>query len=166
MHSWFDIKSLKIGDEDAGGIKAAATTLNSLIQEEIAAGTASERIVIGGFSQGGATALYTSMTTEHKIGGTIALSTWLPLSSTINSISEDAKKSKYFMAHAIDDEVVLYEYGKASADKLSKLGIPEADDMGRGLDFNTYDDMGHSADPRELDDLVKWLQKVVPANSA
>lgn len=91
------------------------------------------------------------------------------------------------MAHAIDDEgsynsirsllgsswlivchyqVVLYEYGKASADKLSKLGIPEADDMGRGLDFNTYDDMGHSADPRELDDLVKWLQKVVPANSA
>lgn len=57
MHSWFDIKSLKIGDEDAGGIKAAATTLNSLIQEEIAAGTASERIVIGGFSQGGATAV-------------------------------------------------------------------------------------------------------------
>lgn len=57
MHSWFDIKSLRIGDEDEVGIKAAAKSLDSLIQEEISTGVPSERIVIGGFSQGGATAV-------------------------------------------------------------------------------------------------------------
>ena len=67
MPAWFDLKSLNPnGPEDEAGVKAAAAYVNSLIQAEIEAGIPSERIIIGGFSQGGALGLYTALTSPHR----------------------------------------------------------------------------------------------------
>merc|ERR1712013_589908 len=80
MPSWFDLMTLDAtGPEDEPGIKAASTLVNNLIAEEVKAGVPSDRIMLGGFSQGGALALYTALHTEHKLGGVIALSCWAPL---------------------------------------------------------------------------------------
>ncbi len=67
MPSWFDLKSLEIsGDEDTDGIKTAASNVHALIQSEMQSGIPSNRIILGGFSQGGALALYAGMTFAGK----------------------------------------------------------------------------------------------------
>ncbi|KAF8313407.1 Phospholipase/carboxylesterase [Clavulina sp. PMI_390] len=166
MNAWFDIlETISIDrPEDDEGIKAAAKNLDTLIEAEIAAGIPVERIVIGGFSQGGATSLYTGLTTKHDIAGTVALSTWIPARNTVPSISDTAKKGRYFLAHGEDDEVVSFKFGEATADLLTKkYGIPaEADEAGRGISFHRYSDMGHNADPREIEALTAWLKKAIP----
>lgn len=164
MPSWFDIASLSKDDaEDVPGVRAAAQTVETLVDAEIAAGIPEDRIVVGGFSQGGATALYNSLTTKHKLAGTIALSTWLPARTSITSILDAAKKGRYFFAHGDEDQVVSYTFGRSSCDLLNKLGVPaELDAEGRGTVFNSYDGMGHEADPRELSDLLAWIIKTVP----
>lgn len=59
--------------------------------------------------------------------------------------------------------VVGYVFGKGSCDLLNKLGIPaEANSEGRGTVFKTYDGMGHSSDPRELEDILVWLNTAIP----
>ena len=83
MPSWFDIKSLEVGgSEDEAGIKEAATQIHGMINNEIRAGIPADRIILGGFSQGGALALYSAMTYPEKLAGVIGLSCWLPLHST------------------------------------------------------------------------------------
>lgn len=80
MPSWFDLKTLDIsGPEDAEGIRKASQNLHTLINSEISAGIESERIIVGGFSQGGALALYSALTFPKPLGGVISLSCWLPL---------------------------------------------------------------------------------------
>lgn len=73
--------------EDTEGIEKAATAVLSLIEEEIKGGIASQRIVIGGFSQGGALSLYSSLRTSHSLGGVVALSCWLPLRESFPAVS-------------------------------------------------------------------------------
>lgn len=83
MPSWFDIKSLEVGgSEDEAGIKEAAKQIHGMINNEIRSGIPADRIILGGFSQGGALALYSAMTYPEKLAGVIGLSCWLPLHST------------------------------------------------------------------------------------
>lgn len=80
MPSWFDLKSLDIsGPEDEDGIKKATLAVHEMINKEISDGIASNRIMIGGFSQGGALALYSALTFSQPLAGVIALSCWLPM---------------------------------------------------------------------------------------
>lgn len=80
MPSWFDLKTLdESGPEDEEGIKTAAIEVQNLIENEIKSGIPADRIVLGGFSQGGALALYSALTFPHKLAGVVALSCWLPL---------------------------------------------------------------------------------------
>lgn len=83
MPSWFDIRSLEVGgSEDEAGIKEAAHTVHGMINNEIRAGIPADRIILGGFSQGGALALYSALTYPEKLAGVIGLSCWLPLHSS------------------------------------------------------------------------------------
>jgi lysophospholipase II len=83
MPSWFDLRTLAIGGpEDVEGIKAATKNAHELIRGEIASGIASNRIMLGGFSQGGALALYAALTFPEPLAGIMALSCWLPLYDT------------------------------------------------------------------------------------
>ena len=80
MPSWFDLRTLDVGGpEDVDGIKSAARNVHDMIEKEVHAGIAPSNIMIGGFSQGGALALYSALTYPQKIAGVVALSGWLPL---------------------------------------------------------------------------------------
>ena len=83
----FDLKGLDLSaGEDTEGIQRAALSVQSLIEEEIKGGIPSNRIVIGGFSQGGALSLYSSLVTKHTLGGVVALSCWLPLRDSFPAV--------------------------------------------------------------------------------
>lgn len=83
MPSWFDIKSLEVGgSEDEAGIKEAAHQVHGMINNEVRAGIPADRIILGGFSQGGALAVYSALTYPEKLAGVIGLSCWLPLHSS------------------------------------------------------------------------------------
>lgn len=83
MPSWFDLKTLDIsGPEDEAGIKEAAKMVHEMLAKEIQDGIPSTRIMLGGFSQGGALALYSALTFTEPLAGVMALSCWLPLYKT------------------------------------------------------------------------------------
>lgn len=83
MPSWFDLKTLDIsGPEDEAGIKAAAKMVHEMVTKEIHDGIPASRIMLGGFSQGGALALYSALTYAEPLAGVMALSCWLPLYNT------------------------------------------------------------------------------------
>ena len=109
--------------------------MTKLITDEIDAGVPSERIVLGGFSQGGAVSLFTGVTTPHKLAGIFGLSCYLVLADKIKSFAEEAKginkDTPIFMGHGDADEVVKYRWGQQSADFLKK-------ELGHRVDFRTY----------------------------
>ncbi len=120
-------------DEDAAGILASRDYFHSLIQDEIAAGISADRIVLGGFSQGGAMSILSGLTAPVKIGGIVGLSSWLLLSRTfMDHVPEGNlnKKTPILMGHGDRDPLVLYPLAQASENKLKELGYDVA--------FKTY----------------------------
>ncbi|RMD42940.1 hypothetical protein DV735_g2216, partial [Chaetothyriales sp. CBS 134920] len=157
MPGWYDIGSLsdlKAG-EDESGIVRSRDAFTKLIDDEIAAGIPSHRIVLGGFSQGGAMSLFTGVTTTRKLAGVFGLSCYLVLSSKIKDLAAEAKDANkdtpFFIAHGDADEVVRYEWGQQSADFLRK-------ELGHKVEFKTYRGLPHSADPDEINDLETFIR--------
>jgi len=161
MPGWYDIKSfndLAAREEDAEGILRSRDYIHSLIDAEVANGIPANRIVVGGFSQGGALSLISGLTYKQPLGGVFGLSCYLLLQSKLKDlIPEDSpnKKTPIFMGHGDADPVVAHKYGKKSADELVKLGY--------NVDFRTYQDLVHSADPEEIDHLEAYLTQQIPA---
>ena len=93
------------GKEDEAGIKKAAQLVDLIIEEELKTGIPSERIMIGGFSQGGALSLYTALHTKHKLAGVVALSCWFPLHKQIGDATQVNKEVPYMQVR------VIREYG-------------------------------------------------------
>ncbi|KAJ3412711.1 hypothetical protein HDV05_000339 [Chytridiales sp. JEL 0842] len=157
MPGWYDIMTLDRNDEhmDEKGMLKTVDIISKMVKDEIASGIPSKRIVLGGFSQGAATSLLTSMVSDIKFGGIVAMSGYLPLAKRLPEIGKDTNQwTKYFLAHGDSDEVVEYQWGKMSADKLKE--------MGRDVVFKTYKWMGHSANDQELRDLERFLQEDQP----
>ena len=97
MPSWFDLLSLDpAGKEDEAGIKAAHQLVEKLIEQEVKAGVPSERIMVGGFSQGGALSLYTALHSTHRLAGVAALSCWAPLHKQLGSASQANRDIPYY----------------------------------------------------------------------
>ncbi|XP_042337434.1 acyl-protein thioesterase 2-like [Plectropomus leopardus] len=87
MPAWFDLMGLSLhSQEDEVGIKKAADNIKAIIDHEVKNGIPPNRIMLGGFSQGGALSLYTALTCEHQLAGVVALSCWLPLHQTFPSV--------------------------------------------------------------------------------
>ena len=102
MPSWFDLLSLDpAGKEDEAGIKAARDVVEFLIEEEVKAGLPSERIMIGGFSQGGALSLYTALQSSHRLAGVAALSCWAPLHKQLGSSSQTNRDIPYYQVRPL-----------------------------------------------------------------
>lgn len=155
MPGWYDIASLEDINqkEDADGLMESKRYVEMLIQQQVDAGIPSERIVVGGFSQGGATALL-MLRSEMKLAGILALSGYLPLRNLPGAIGEANKVTPVLMCHGDSDMVVAYHFG-LEASKLLK-------DQGMKVDFKTYPGMGHSACPEELKDMAAWLRERLP----
>ncbi|KAG9050061.1 hypothetical protein FS837_007814 [Tulasnella sp. UAMH 9824] len=156
MPSWFDIMSLDgFDEEDEPGILKASRSVNELITNEVDAGISSNKIVLGGFSQGCALALATGLTTERKLGGLLALSGWLPLRNKMKAMMSDhARNLPIFWGHGRRDQVVHYEFGVQSVNWLKDtLKI-------KAVTFNSYN-MEHSSHPQEIQDLAVWLDNLL-----
>ncbi|TGZ82338.1 phospholipase/carboxylesterase [Ascodesmis nigricans] len=155
MPGWFDITSLKdiSSREDEEGMTKSIEAVHRIIEEQIEKGVKSEKIVVGGFSQGGAIALLSGLSCKHQLGGIVALSTWLPMRNKIQSMIPEGKaKTPIFQAHGQADETVKFEWGQLSRDFLKER-------LGQEVDWHQYPDLGHSALPEEINDLEAWLEK-------
>jgi len=152
MRSWYDIAEIDIAaKQDAAGIRASQAELEKLIAQEKARGVLAEHIFLAGFSQGGAIALHTGLRHPAKLGGILALSTYLPLSDTLSQeVSLSAKKTPLFFAHGRHDPVVPYALGKGSAEKLQQHGFM--------VEWHDYP-MPHSVVEQEVADIERWLTK-------
>lgn len=150
MRSWYDIADIDIGaKQDATGIHASQAEIEKFIAQEKTRGVAGENIFLAGFSQGGAIALHTGLRHPGRLGGIIALSTYLPLADTLSKeASLSAKNTPIFFAHGRHDPVVPYELGKQSAEKLKQHGFQ--------TDWHEYA-MPHSVNTDEISDIEKWL---------
>ncbi|KAH7065036.1 Phospholipase/carboxylesterase/thioesterase [Macrophomina phaseolina] len=160
MPGWYDIMSLSDinqRSEDEAGIKRSMEYFHGLIKQEMDKGIPSNRIVIGGFSQGGAMSLLSGVTFPHKLGGIFGLSCYLLLQNKIREMVPEENPNKdtpIFMAHGDVDPVVRYEWGQRTASKLKEWGWK--------VDFKTYQGLLHSADPEEIDDLEAYLRDRLP----
>ncbi|GAA5874242.1 hypothetical protein JCM16303_005787 [Sporobolomyces ruberrimus] len=159
MTSWFDIQSLppaELRADDDKGMLESVRTINSLISQETDAGLPSNRILIGGFSQGACIAYLTGLTSERKLAGVAALSGWLGMADKIKSMTTDhATKLPIFHGHGTADPVVKFDWGKQSVDKLREFGFKD-------IEFKSYPGMQHSMCGEEQNDLEKFIRKVLP----
>ncbi len=154
MRGWYDITSLDIANrDDEAGIQESGDRLMRMCDEQAAQGVATERIVIAGFSQGGAIALYAGLRYAKPLAGIIALSTYLPIAQRLPQEAADANRNTpVFMAHGRQDEVVALRFGQQSRDRLQQLGYP--------LQWHEYA-MGHSVCAQEIADISDWLNRVL-----
>eukprot|EP00201_Polytomella_parva_P023299 CAMPEP_0175045792 /NCGR_PEP_ID=MMETSP0052_2-20121109/4648_1 /TAXON_ID=51329 ORGANISM="Polytomella parva, Strain SAG 63-3" /NCGR_SAMPLE_ID=MMETSP0052_2 /ASSEMBLY_ACC=CAM_ASM_000194 /LENGTH=226 /DNA_ID=CAMNT_0016309419 /DNA_START=87 /DNA_END=767 /DNA_ORIENTATION=+ len=155
MTAWFDIKefgSFIKQEQDEEGLLETKRYVEELISKENAAGIPSEKIVVAGFSQGGAISLL-MLRSDAKLAGAVSMSGFLPLRSKPNLVSENNKKTPVLMCHGDADMVVKYEYGKMSYKILSDEGV--------NAEFLTYSGMPHSACQSEMNDVQDFLSKVL-----
>ena len=151
MRSWYDILSLDSeGRADRDGLLKSSALLEDLIAREIERGIEPDRIVIAGFSQGGAVAVHTALNTEHPIAGLMALSTYLALPEDAETAA-CRKDLPIFMAHGSFDPVLKIDWGRSSADKLTENGYT--------VDWHEYP-MAHAVCPEEIADISRWLSGI------
>ena len=151
MRSWYDIVSFDSeGRADRAGVLASSAVLEGLIAREIERGIEPGKIVVAGFSQGGAVAIHTALQTGHDIAGLMALSTYMALpDDAANAVSR--KNLPIFMAHGSFDPVLRMEWGRASADRLIEAGY--------AVDWHEYP-MAHAVCPQEIADISSWLSAI------
>jgi len=151
--SWFDLLTLDAnGPEDESGIKKAAELVKGLIEEEIKSGIPAERIMIGGFSQGGALALYVALTCGKPLGGVVALSCWLPLHKQL--VSRQPISIPCFQAHGDCDPIVPYRWGQLSSSLLKQLM--------NNHNFKSYKGLMHSSCEPEMQDVKEFIASSLP----
>jgi len=150
MRAWYDISGFDLSRrEDEAGVRQSIAQVEALIAREVERGMPASRIVLAGFSQGGAIALAAGLRREQPLAGLIALSTYLPLAA--NSIAEStvaARTTPVFMAHGSLDPVVPEMLGRNSRDALLALGMQ--------VEWHCYP-MAHQVCPPEVQALTAWL---------
>jgi phospholipase/carboxylesterase len=154
MRAWYDITSLDIfSEEDETGIRGSAAALGECIRVERDRGMPAQRIVMAGFSQGGAMALFTALRWPERLGGVIALSTYLPLHATLAAEARTENDGiPVFMAHGTSDPIVPFKSGEKSRDLLMSKGC--------AVTWRAYQ-MQHSLCVEEVADLRAWLLSVL-----
>jgi phospholipase/carboxylesterase len=147
MPAWYDVYG--DGRQDADGIRASQARLEALIARERERGVATRRIVLAGFSQGGAIALQTGLRHSERLAGILALSTYLPLAETLGAEAAAANRGvPIFMAHGTEDPVIPLQRAAISRDQLRKLGYQ--------VEWHEYP-MPHAVCPEEIADVGAWL---------
>jgi phospholipase/carboxylesterase len=155
MRAWYDIYSLVSRDrEDAAGIQASATSVHGLIDQERAAGIAAQRIVLAGFSQGGAIALQAGLRYGQPLAGILSLSAYLPLATTVAAEGSAANHGiPILMCHGTQDPIVPLDLARRSFAALTDLGYrPQL------LEYP----MQHSLCGEEVVAISRWLAQVLP----
>ncbi len=158
MRAWYDIS---FGDlegnarrADERGVRESQVQIGALIERELKRGVAAGKIVLAGFSQGGAMALQTGLRYPEKLAGVMALSTYLPLAdSLVLEAAAVNKATSIFMAHGTFDPVVPLVMGAGSMTFMTGLGYR--------VEWKQYP-MQHSVCAEEIEDVGAWLRRVLP----
>jgi len=150
MRAWYDIKGMQIEDkQDEAGIRDSITALDALIAREVERGIETGNILLAGFSQGGAIVLAGGVRHARRLGGIIALSTYLPLADrTATERSEANRGLPIFMGHGSLDNVVPEVLGTTSRNALETLGY--------AVEWRSYP-MAHQVSAAEIADLRAWI---------
>lgn len=154
MRAWYDIAGSESGRrEDESGVRASQAALEALIAREDARGIAPERVVLAGFSQGGAIALQTGLRHARRLAGIMGLSTYVPLAHTLQTERHPANlATPIFLAHGVEDDVISLHAARRSRDLLEGLGYP--------VQWHEYP-MPHSVCAQEIGDIGAWLHRIV-----
>lgn len=150
MRAWYDIFGFDLlSKQDEAGTRQSIAQVDALIAREQERGVPSERILLAGFSQGGAIALAGGLRHPQKLAGIIALSTYLPIAATLADERSAANANvPIFWGHGTLDPVVILQRGIDSRAALEALGYK--------VDWHTYP-MPHSVCPEEIADLRQWM---------
>ncbi|HEY5641927.1 MAG TPA: carboxylesterase [Woeseiaceae bacterium] len=151
MRAWYDIVSFDAeGRADADGVRASTALLEALIEREVARGIPAERIVIAGFSQGGAIAINAAMHARRKLAGLMALSTYIAVpGAAVDGVGH--RDLPVFMAHGTFDPVLPLAWGRSSAEHLRASGYE--------VEWHEYP-MAHAVCMEEIRDIRAWLLSV------
>jgi len=151
MRAWYDIVSFDAeGRADAEGVRASTALLEALIEREVARGIPAERIVIAGFSQGGAIAINAAMHARRKLAGLMALSTYIAVpGAAVDGAGH--RDLPVFMAHGTFDPVLPLAWGRSSAEHLRASGYE--------VEWHEYP-MAHAVCMEEIRDIRAWLLSV------
>jgi phospholipase/carboxylesterase len=155
MRAWYDILALDSVERraDEQGIRESQRAVAALIAQEQARGIAPNRLVLAGFSQGGAIALHTGLRHPQRLAGILALSTYLPLAQTLQAEARPANRdTPIFIAHGSQDTMIPITLARTSREKLTESGYrPE---------WREYA-MPHSVSLEEIQDIGSWLARVL-----
>jgi phospholipase/carboxylesterase len=154
MRAWYDILGTDlVRREDENGIRASQEMVEALIDQEVERGTPRSRIVLAGFSQGGAITLHTGLRQREPLAGLIALSCYLPLGSSFAAEAAPGSAGvPIFLAHGTSDPVVPLARGTASRDALKAAGY--------AVDWREYP-MPHSVCAEEIQDIAAFMKRVL-----
>ncbi|TMG93279.1 MAG: alpha/beta hydrolase [Betaproteobacteria bacterium] len=153
MRAWYDITDGANRREDERGVRASQVLIEALIGREKERGTKAGRLVLAGFSQGGAIALHTGLRHPERIAGIMALSTYVPVEEKLSAEASTANRDvPIFMGHGSDDPIIPLVRAEQSRNLLKSLGYP--------AEWHKYA-MPHSVCPEELADIGTWLGKVL-----
>jgi phospholipase/carboxylesterase len=148
MRAWYDILGFR-GAEDDVGIRASAAAVTRLVDREIESGTPADRVVVAGFSQGGAIALHLALRSSRRLGGVLALSTYLPLGGSLALEKSPASADlPIFMAHGTSDPVIPLALAEESRRRLEQESYV--------VDWHVYP-MAHSLCLPEIEAIGGWL---------
>ena len=153
MRAWYDITDGANRREDERGVRASQVLIEVLVGREKERGTKAGRLVLAGFSQGGAIALHTGLRHPERIAGIMALSTYVPVEEKLLPEASTANRDvPIFMGHGSDDPIIPLVRAEQSRNLLKSLGYP--------AEWHKYA-MPHSVCPEELADIGTWLGKVL-----
>lgn len=154
MRAWYDVRSPEFGtQEDAAGIQASSQAITALLNDEVARGVPPRRLVLAGFSQGGAIALHTGLRLEWRLAGIIALSAYLPLvAAAKQAFNPDNAGLPVFRGHGTHDPVIPIALGHQSNIELTALGL--------ALQTHDYP-MEHSVSLDEMVHIRDWLNTIL-----
>lgn len=156
MRAWYDILEMNLANRaDSAGVEQSLAQVDALIAREAGRGVPASRLVLAGFSQGGAVTLAAGLRRAAPLAGLVALSSYLPLApAALARLPEDtpaaAIAQPLFMAHGQHDPVVPFGAGQASAARLRELGFH--------IDWHAYP-MAHQVCAEQIHDLGEWLSR-------
>jgi phospholipase/carboxylesterase len=152
MPGWYDISMAELERKaDEAGIRESQAAIDALIEREISRGVAADKIVLAGFSQGGAIALQCGLRSKHQLGGIMALSTYLTLADSLGSEKTLANANiPILMAHGTRDPVVPLSLARTSKATLGSHGYQ--------VEWREYP-MQHAVCGEEIDEIAGWLEK-------
>jgi len=154
MRAWYDVVDADIARRaDADGVHESEEILRGCIDAEVASGVPPERIVVAGFSQGGAIALHGGLRYPQRLAGVLGLSCYLPLPAAIaQGLAPANAMTPIFMAHGTEDPVIPVQAGTRSRDYLN--------DLEYDVEWHTYP-MQHAVCLEEIEDIGRWLLRVL-----